>query len=225
MSDRPRWQLPVLVLAVLLVVAQVVVFVALRGRSKDTPIDAGPVALVAPHGGSSVQGSGPTPLAQGPLLDASTEVSIPDATVAPVVEPTPEPDPTPPVVAKKRMTRAEIAEQKRKDREEQERVAREAREMREARDRKIEQDRAAEKAKMDAELERQRLATQKAEADAAAAKAAAEKARLEAIAKPTIDPTATAKPAPDVLVLVLGPGTPSLSADQIRSVFLGRTSV
>jgi hypothetical protein len=229
MSDRPRWQVPVLVLAILLVVGQVVVYFALRGGSKDSPRDAGPVARSAalPQGSAvhdaEVLLQPQAPVLDASALDASTEVSTPDATVEQTSDPV-----TETTVVKKKVSRAELLAQKKKEREEQQRIA-EVREVREAQQRKADAEKAAaEKARVDAELEKQRLATRKAEAEAAEAKAAAEKARIEALArdKPVepLQPAVTAK-APDVLVLVLGPGTPSLSSDQIRAVFLGNTSV
>jgi hypothetical protein len=47
------------------------------------------------------------------------------------------------------------------------------------------------------------------------------KSQISAPTTPTLDAPA----GPDDLVLVLGPGTPSVSAEQIRNVYLGRTTV
>jgi hypothetical protein len=234
---RPSWHKPVLVLAILLVVGQVVAFIVLRKGKKDKTIDAGVVATETLD--ATVMDPTPTPTTTTPTptpetpVDAAVVEVQQDAAVA-----TPETITTSPSTTtqktttpeKKKQTRAEILAQQKKEREEKKREEDDRRraEQQERERKKLEQDRiVAEQAKAAAELEKQRLATQKAEAEAAAAKAAAEKARIEAAAKTTASttPTPATPTGPDVLVLVLGPGTPSVSNDQIRNVYLGRTTV
>lgn len=230
---RPSWHKPVLVLAILLVVGQIAAFIILRaGKKSEERIDAGVVAtntIDAVEEPTAPPTPTPAPTPAPPpaeMIDASVEEAAPvDAAIeTPVVPPKVTEKPEKP--EKKKMTRAELLAQQKKEREEKRREDEERREQleRERERKRIEQERAAaEQAKAAAELERQKLAAQKAEAEAAAARAAAEKAKLEA-AKVTTTPT-PATPKVDVLVLVLGPGTPSVSTDQIRNVYLGRTTV
>ncbi|GEM_PF-3626340 len=231
---RPSWHKPVLVLAILLVVGQVVAFVILRsGKKRDTAPDAGVVATTVLDAVTDpAPPSPPTPTTtttpaptEAPVDAAVVEVTTPiDAAIEPPTKITTTTTP-PPKTEKKKLSRAELLAQQKKEREEKKREDDERRRAEQERERKkIEQERTvAEQAKAAAELERQKLAAQKVEADAAAAKAAAEKAKLEAAKTPIVTPTAP--PGPDVLVLVLGPGTPSVSSDQIRNVYLGRTTV
>lgn len=234
---RPGWHKPVLALAILLVVGQVIAFIVLRSGKKDqTQPDADVVATSTLDAVVEPTPPTPTPTTEYPTapietpteaaIDAAVEAAPLDAAIeAPTTVTTTTTTPTS-KTEKRKLSRAEIAAQQKKERDERRREEDDRRraEQQERERKKIEQERyAAEQAKAAAELERQKLAAQKAEADAVAAKAAAEKAKLEAAAK-----TAAAKPTPqgpDVLVLVLGPGTPSVSADQIRNVYLGRTSV
>jgi hypothetical protein len=229
----------VLALAILLVVGQVVAFVILRsGKKNEAKTDAGVVATNTLDA-VVVEPTPITPTTPMPTTTTPTPIETPsdagvveitmqvDAAVeTPTTTPTPTTTTTTTKTEKKKQTRAELLAQQKKEREEKKREDDERRraEQQERERKKIEQERAAaEQAKAAAEQERQKLAQQKAEADAAAARAAAEKAKLEAAAKAAV---VTPTPAgPDVLVLVLGPGTPSVSSDQIRNVYLGRTSV
>ena len=221
---RPAWHVPVLVLAGLLVVAQVVAFIVIRKNRKEassqpatnvaasTPIDANDSPMAPPPDAH---------VAEVALADAAEPIAPVDATavVVDTVEHKQDKQDKP-----KKPTRAELLAQQKKDREEKKRDDEQrARQEQAERDRdrkKAEQDKAAEQARL-ADVERLRLLKDKAEAEAATAKAAAEKARIEAAAKQT----AAAEPKVDVLVFVLGPSTPSMSTDQIRNVYLGRASV
>jgi hypothetical protein len=243
---RPTWHKPVLVLAILLVVGQVVAFLILRsGKKGETKPDAGVVATIALDAAEVAPTTPTTPTTTPTTIptttttpntttpvDAAVEVTTAiDAAVETPSKITTSPSTTTtPKTAtpdKKKPTRAELLAQQKKEREEKKREDDDRRraEQQDRERKKIEQERAAaEQAKAAAELERQKLAAQKAEADAATAKAAAEKAKLEAAQNTTTVTPATPQ-GPDVLVLVLGPGTPSVSSDQIRNVYLGRTTV
>ena len=234
-EGRPGWQKPVLALAILLVVGQAIAFIVLRQRKAEPKAD--PVVATTPVDAILLEPTPtptptptpppPTPTTTTPPDAAVVEVTV-DAAVAPPTTIATTTTTPPKTTEKKKLSRAELLAQQKKDREEKKREDEERRraEQQEKERKKLEQERAAaEQAKAAAELERQRLAAQKAEAEVAAARAAAEKAKLEA-AKSTSTTVTPAVPAgPDVLVLVLGPGTPSVSSDQIRSVYLGRTSV
>lgn len=231
---RPGWHKPVLVLAILLVVGQVVAFVVLRSGKKDEKkIDAGSdiVATNTIDAAAAVPTPTPTPPTQPletPADAAVVEVIAPvDASVETPSTVTTTTTTTTKAPEKKKLSRTELLAQQKKEREEKKREDDERRraELQDRERKKIEQERAAaEQAKAAAELERQKLAAQKAEAEAAAARAAAEKAKLDA-AKVATTVTPATPQGPDVLVLVLGPGTPSVSSDQVRNVYLGRTTV
>ena len=225
---RPTWHKPVLALAILLVVGQIVAFVILRsGKKNETKADAGIVAtntldatVLDPTPNTTTDTPTPPPPIDAAVVEVTTQIDAAVETPTKITT-------TPSVPDKKKPTRAEILAQQKKEREEKKRDEDDRRRQEQQdRDRKkIEQDRAAaDQAKVAAELERQKLIAQKAESEAAAVKAAAEKAKLDA-AKTTTPITPATPPGPDVLVLVLGPGTPSVSSDQIRNVYLGRTTV
>jgi hypothetical protein len=237
---RPGWHKPVLVLAILLVVGQVVAFIVLRGnKDKNDKTDNTNVVAKATHDAAvespptpppptptTPTETPPTPTETTTLVDAAVEPPAPiDAAVEETAKVTPVKVPD-----KKKLTRAELVAQQKKEREEKKREDEERRraEQQERDRKKLEAERAAnEQAKAAVELERQKLAAQRAETEAAAARAAADKAKAEAAAKAATPAVVTpATPAgPDVLVFVLGPGTPSVSSDQVRNVFLGRTTV
>ncbi|HEY5926739.1 MAG TPA: hypothetical protein VIV11_33865 [Kofleriaceae bacterium] len=227
-TGRPAWHKPVLVLAVVLVVAQVVAFVVIRrSRGEQKPAQ-GTVALTTSDAAVIEQPREEPRVA--PPVDAAVEVVQQDAAVEVTTQKidttnneTVERQPK-----QKKLTRAELLAQQKKEKEERRREEERQRQEQEDRERarkKLEQERAsAEQARMAAEIEKQKLAKERAEAEAAQARAAAEKARLEAIAKQKQQETPV-EPKVDVLVLVLGPSTPSMSAEQIRNVYLGRSSV
>ena len=227
-SGRPAWHKPVLLLAVVLVLAQVIAFVVIRRSRSDQKSNANTNVAVATSDAAVTEQPREEPRIAP--VDAAVEVVQQDAAVA-AIEETPQTkvetstEPVEKQPKTKKLSRAELLAQQKKEKEEKRREEERQRQEQEDRERarrKLEQERAAaEQARMAAEVEKQKLAKEKAEAEAAAARAAAEKARLDALARQKEQET----PKVDVLVLVLGPSTPSMSAEQIRNVYLGRASV
>lgn len=227
-SHRPGWHRPVLGLALLLVVAQVIAFIAIKASKPRVEREPATVAATVP------------PVVLAPVVDAAAEPApqAPAAAIVPVDAPPPvdaaapdarQPEKLATTTPAPKQTRAELLAQQKKLQKEREandaklRDAKQREDERQAQERKrIEQERmAAETAR--AEEERQRAARTKAEQEAAAR--AEEQARRDAEAKAKKQAVTPAPAKPDVLVLVFGPGTPSASHDQIRGVYLGQTSV
>jgi hypothetical protein len=252
---RRRWQQVVLSTALLLVVAQVIAFLIIRGSRDSDDRTAKNDLAVEP---ASKPVTEPVERFTAVFVDAAPAVVppavvppavVPPAVVPPAVVPpdaTPEVDRTgieverpapevvPPAPAIKpvdKRPRVDVVAQQLRERRERERKAAEEQQRNEEERKRVEAERKrieverekAEQARIAADLEKQRLAAERAKAEAETAKLAAERARQAEVAKAA--PTQKPGGSPSVLVLVLGPGVPSVGSEQIRNVYLGRTSV
>ena len=235
--------------AIFVIAAQAGLFIFLKLRSSDAPEQ---VAATAPTPEISSSAAAP-PEAQIPAPKAPDPTPAPSPTPAPtptaepptpVPEPPKETPPPPPQPEPKQSPREERAERER-DRRAQVARDKEARERAKA-------DAEREKQRLDAEREKQRLETEREKARAEAEKASQEKVRLEAEKKrlelekarleqenknanatPTVaTPPKMVQPvkpagSPEVLVVLINPsaGVSSLSRDEIRAVYFGRTTI
>lgn len=234
-----------LLFAVLLVVAQVMLFAFLRTRKdSDAPREsaAAPGTVAKP----GVSAASPVPQAT-PLPDAPAEAARTAAAAGPENKPLDGPDNKPPA-SDEQAGAADAGDDAGKDdakaareRERRERAERE----RERRDReRAERDRERERARLDAErekarveMERERAKIELERAERARLEAEREKARLEVeraklaaqkSAAQAETAAASQRPAgsPDVLVVVVSSraGAGSLSREEIRNIYTGKTT-
>ncbi len=234
-----------LLFAVLLVVAQVLLFAFLRMRKDD---DAARESAAAPGSVPKPAGLSPaSPVPQAtPLPDTPAEATR-NAGAEPENKPQDGPENKPPASAEQpsALDAGDDAKDEAKaarERERRERVERD----RERRDReRADRDRERERARLDAErekarieMERERAKIELERAERARLEAEREKARLEAeraklAAQKAATPAETAaappqRPAgsPDVLVVVVSSraGSSSLSREEIRNIYTGKTT-
>lgn len=234
-----------LLFAVLLVVAQVLLFAFLRLRKDGDAAResaAAPASVAKPQGLSP--GSSPVPQAT-PLPETPAEAARTVASAEPENKPLDGSDTKPPSSAEQAGA-PDAAEDTKddakaaKDRDRRERAERD----RERRDReRAERERERERARLDAErekarieMERERAKIELERAERARLEAEREKARLEAeraklAAQKSAAPAEAAPPArpagsPDVLVVVVSSraGSASLSREEIRNIYTGKTT-